>query len=209
MDKNTPNNMSGEVETAFIPTSRFDRWTFEDDNIREWVESHCSGRVLNACAGKTELQHSNEVVTNDLDSDIETDVSVDVAALAGEFPSQSFETIVFDPPWSLYQSNLRYDGRHVQKSQADMHTDIDLEKLPVQIEGGLQKEQLGHARLAKEGFDYLLQPGGHVIEITHHGTCMPNRLGYQRCERVIFDPIGEGKAVIGSVDKKPDTPEWW
>jgi len=188
--------------TKFIPTSRFSRWTFQDENIREWVESHLSGHVLNACAGKTRLNHSGKVVTNDLDGGIETNHSVDAAELSAEYPAESFDTIVFDPPWSLYQSNLRYDGRHVKKNTDEGELRIDLDRLPVEIRGSRDKEQLGHARLVKEGFNYLLKPGGKVIELTFHGTCMPSRLGYNRLERVIFDPVGEGKAVIGSIDRK-------
>jgi len=192
------------VKTAFIPTSRFSRWTFSDENIRTWVEEHLQGRVLNACAGKTRLNHGGgEIVTNDLDPEIGTDLSVDAAELSAEFEPESFDTIVFDPPWSLYQSNLRYEGRHVHKDGGDVSIDID--RLPVNVRGGREKEQLGHARLAKEGFNYLLKPGGKVVEITFHGTCMPSRLGYSRVERVIFDPVGEGKAVIGSVDRKEQT----
>jgi hypothetical protein len=56
--------------------------------------------------------------------------------------------------------------------------------------------------LAKEAFDYLLKPSGTYIELTFHGTAMSSRLGYQRSERAVFDPIGEAKAVIGSVDFK-------
>jgi len=192
--------MSDAGPTAkFVPTSRFSRWTFTDVNIREWVESHMRGRTLNSCAGKTRLDHDSEVVTNDLDDDIQTDYSVDVAELSGKLSANSFETIIFDPPWSVYQSNLRYDGRNVTKG-GEIKANMD--ELPVTIDDGGEKQQLGHARLAKEGFDYLLQPGGQVIEITFHGTCMPARMGYERIERVIFDPVGEGKAVIGSVDRK-------
>jgi hypothetical protein len=194
--------MTVEPKTKFVPTSRFKRWTFQDDNIRSWAEEHLQGRVLNACAGKTRLNHDSEILTNDLDADIETDTSVDVAELSGVYEAESFDTILFDPPWSLYQSNLRYDGRTVSNSES---SEIDLDELPITIRGGREKQQLGHARLAKEGFNHLLKPGGKVLELTFHGTCMPRRLGYERVERVIFDPYGEGKAVIGSVDKKVQT----
>jgi hypothetical protein len=197
-----PHARKTNVSTAFVPTSRFDRWTFEDANIRRWVEGWLSGRVLNACAGKTWLNHDDEVVTNDLDAGIDTDLSVDVAELSKHFEAESFDTIVYDPPWSNYQSNLRYEGRRVHKEVSGRKIEIDLDELPIDIPNGREKEQLGHARLAKEGFDYLLAPGGRVVEITFHGTCMPRRMGYRRLERVIFDPVGEGKAVIGSVDRK-------
>jgi hypothetical protein len=159
------------------------------------------GRVLNACAGKTELPHDDEVIRNDKDESISADLHVDAAELSAHYPANHFNTIIFDPPWSVYQSNLRYEGRHVGREGVD----IDLSELPVKIRGGRDKEQLGHARLAKEGFDYLLKPDGKVLELTFHGTCMPRRLGYERVERVIFDPVGEGKSVIGSVDQKQQT----
>lgn len=194
---------SGErgVTTRFIPTRRFGRWTFQDPNIREWVEHHCEGRVLNACCGETTLNHSGQVVRNDVDESHSADAHVDVAALSAEYDESSFDTIVFDPPWSAYQSNLRYDGHHVQKGNTEFETDIDLRELPIDTPSPESKQQLGHARLAKDGFDYLCAPDGKVIELTFHGTCMPSRLNFERVERVIFDPIGEGKAVIGSVDE--------
>jgi len=33
------------------------RWTFEAPKISDWVESRLTGRVLNMCAGPTELDH--------------------------------------------------------------------------------------------------------------------------------------------------------
>jgi hypothetical protein len=199
------NSEKENITTRFVPTSRFSRWTFQDKNIKKWVESHLQGRVLNVCAGKTELKHNENIVRNDIDPEIKTDSSVDVAALPMEYEQNSFDTILYDPPWSVYQSNLRYDGRNVHKENDGWETNIDMDKHPAEIEGGKEKSQLGHSRLAKEGFDYLLKDGGIVVEITFHGTCMPSRMGFDREERVIFDPVGEGKAVIGSVDRKAQT----
>lgn len=188
------------VDTDYIVTNVLTKWTFESKPIREWVEQRLDGTVLNACAGKTRLQHTGRVYTNDLSNDIETDTSVDVAKLSLEYDEDTFDTIVFDPPWTLYQSNLRYDGRHVHSTGDNFPAEICLDELPIQDPGN--ETQVGHARLAKDGFDYLLKPGGHVIQLTYHGACMPQRLNYDKVERVIFDPIGENKAVIGSVDVK-------
>lgn len=184
---------------AYIPVNVLTKWTFESSPIRKWVEGHLTGRVLNACSGKTHLNHDGEVLRNDTNSEREAHTHTDVATLAAEYEPESFDCIVFDPPWTLYQSNLRYDGHHVHKDGVD----IDLSRLPLTAPEG--KEQLGHARLAKDGFNYLLKPGGVVIQITYHGTCMPARLHYEQLERVIFDPIGENKAVIGSADRKSNS----
>jgi hypothetical protein len=191
-----------DVTARFVPVQPFSRWTFDCGPIREWVEHHLDGRVLNACAGENELTHDQEVMRNDAHPKRLADFHVDVAELAALFPRGSFDTIVYDPPWSIYQSNLRYDGHHVQKTDTDIETRIDIEELPMNLPGSDEKSQIGHSRLAKDGFDYLLGDSGRVIELTFHGSCMPARLGYKRQERVLFDPYGEAKAVIGSVDQK-------
>lgn len=159
--------------TRFVPTRPVGKWTFQNDTIRNWVEGHCEGRVLNACAGESRLDHDGEIVRNDSDPSIDADLHVDVAELRYYLDHDSFNTVVFDPPYSLYQSNLRYDGRNV-----------------------------GHARAAKESLDKLLKPGGCVIELGYSGSSMPARLGYQRVQRVWFNLTGRNRDVMGSVDQK-------
>jgi hypothetical protein len=197
-----------DVETQFIPVSPFSKWTFEDDTIRGWVEdSFQHGEtVLNACAGETKLTPppGGEILRNDINTDREADFHVDVVELASldALGQNSVDRVVFDPPWSVYQSNLRYQSEHVHQVSKEGVHDIDLSALPFETPGPGEKTQVGHAALAKRGFDYLLKPGGEVLELTFHGTSMPSSLGYQRQERVIFDPVGEARAVIGSVDRK-------
>lgn len=190
-------SVTADYQTVNVLT----KWTFKSTQIREWVEEKLEGRVLNATAGMTHLKH-DDVVRNDIDTDIDADLHVDVAELSAHLDKNSFDTIVFDPPWTLYQANLRYDGNHVYATGDNVESRFDLDKLPIETPSSDEKSQLGHARLAKDGFDYLLREGGKVVQLTYHGTCMPSRLGYERDERVVFDPIGENKAVIGSVDIK-------
>lgn len=188
------------VRTRFIPVPQPGKWTFETDAIREWVEHHMEGEVLNACAGESRLtgyktEGVHRVISNDIDPDRGTHINVDVAELSAHFDREEFDAVVFDPPWTLYQANLRYDGHHISKDG----TEIDPDDLPIEVP---EQEQIGHARLAKEGFDWLLKPGGAVIELSYSGSCMPRRLQYVREERVVFDPPGELRSVIGSVDRK-------
>lgn len=160
-------------QLEFIETSQVPKWTFQNPDIREWVESHLTGRVLNACAGKSTLNHDSEIVRNDLDETRDVDISVDVAELQYHLDHDSYDTIVFDPPYTIYQSNLRYKGR-----------------------------QVGHARRAKESFEKLLRPGGIVIELGYHGTCMPARLGFTRVNRTWFNTTGRFRDTLGAVDQK-------
>lgn len=196
-----------DVQTHFVPVSPFSKWTFEDDTIRSWVESKFEPgeTILNACCGKTKLTPppNGEILRNDINPERDADFHVDVAELAGLdcLEAESIDRIIFDPPWSVYQANLRYEENHVHVSKEGTH-EIDLNALPFETPGPNEKTQIGHAKIAKEGFDWLLKPGGEIIELTFHGTSMPQRLEYDRKERVVFDPVGEARAVIGSVDQK-------
>lgn len=196
------------VQTRFINCPRPGKWTFETTVIRDWVEAHLQEhpRVLNATAGQTHLRHpdpTGEILRNDSHPDRDADTHVDVAELACHYPKNAFDAIVFDPPWSLYQANLRYDSHHVTKSSEDWDTRIDLEALPFELglENEAERTQLGHARLAKENFEYLLKPGGIIIELSYQASCMPARMGFEQIERTIFNPVGQYKPVIGSIDQ--------
>lgn len=48
--------------TLSYDTVQPNKWTFQSDKIRRWVEERLRGRVLNACAGKTKLVHDGEAV---------------------------------------------------------------------------------------------------------------------------------------------------
>lgn len=88
------------------------RWTFEYQPAQEIVREEMHGRVLNACAGKTKLEHDGEIVRNDLNPDRDADLHVDVAEIADHFESQSFDTVIFDPPFDEKQADTKYDGMH-------------------------------------------------------------------------------------------------
>lgn len=245
-----------EMVTRFVPTSRHLAETFQEPNLRRYALAYMDGRVLNACAGPTDLSEwytDGEIVRNDLHPDVPSDLSVDIAELACHFPANSFDTIVFDPPWTAYQSRMRYDGYVVHKAADDdlpvSQINIDMRDLPFKVpgedaiataDGGAQltlgddyedtstitdsastaageamseqydeyiqadeqKEQIGHARLAKLGFDYLLKPEGRIIQYAYTGSVMPAALDYKRLDRTAFDPTGTYRTLIGGVDEK-------
>jgi hypothetical protein len=90
------------------------RWTFQYSPARSFVEKRLEGRVLNACAGQTILNHDGEIVRNDLNPDREADTQHDVAEIADHFPGESFDTVVFDPPFDEKQAQTKYDGLHAK-----------------------------------------------------------------------------------------------
>jgi len=148
------------------------RWTFESSDIRSWVERWLRGRVLNACAGKTKLTHDDEIVRNDINPERDADIHVDVCEIADHFEAASFDTVVYDPPFSQYQSTRSYDGRNV-----------------------------GDDGVAKQQFDVLLRPGGRVIQMGYSTTCMPMNLGYPRRAVAVFNTLGRMNDYLGTVDE--------
>jgi len=160
------------------------RWTFQSDKMRHWVEKRLQGRVLNACAGKTTLVHDHEIIRNDIDEDREADLHADVCTIADELEAESFDTIVYDPPFSQNQANRSYDGK-----------------------------QVGDDALAKRQFDELLRPGGRVIQFGFSTTCMPMSMGYERREVAVFNTLGRMNDYLAVVDEKPGEspaePRWF
>ena len=81
------------------------RWTFEQPKLKEWVESHCHGKVLNLFAGKTRL------AVDEYRVDVSNENNPDCVADAFEFvttTSMKFDTVVLDPPYNLRKSREKY-----------------------------------------------------------------------------------------------------
>jgi hypothetical protein len=162
-----------DIELSYY-TIQPNRWTFQSDKVRQWVEARLSGRVLNACAGKTKLTHDHQIIRNDIDESREADVHADVCEIADHFKPESFETIVYDPPFSQNQANRSYDGK-----------------------------QVGDDALAKRQFDELLAPGGRVIQFGFTTTCMPMAMDYERREAAIWNTLGRMNDYLSVIDEKP------
>jgi len=160
------------------------KWTFQSTKIREWVEQRLQGRVLNACAGKTKLAHDQEIVRNDIDEDRDAELHVDVCEIAEHLEPESFDTIVYDPPFSQYQASRSYEGKTV-----------------------------GDSALAKRQFDALLAPGGKVIQFGFTTTCMPMSMGYERDEVAVWNTLGQMNDYLSVIDIKPGQssaePRWF
>ncbi len=86
-------------------------WTFETKMVRDVVEDAIEGRTLNACAGKTKLEHDGEIVRNDVNPEMDADHHYDVMEINEHFEPGSFDSVVFDPPFDQSQSEEHY-GMH-------------------------------------------------------------------------------------------------
>lgn len=170
---------SDELDVSFRDV-RGSRWTFEDEPVRKWTLQFCQGRILNACAGQTSLGYSGEVVRNDLDEDVPAETHLDVHELPDVFGPDAFDTIIFDPPWSGFQADDKYQGGDVNWT-----------------------------RELKEGFDTLLRPRGRIIQLGYSASVMPRDLGYRRESVAVFAPYGRRKAFLGVVcQQRPQLSEF-
>lgn len=151
----------------------FGRWTFEYRPARTFVEKRLRGRVLNACAGKSVLDHDGDVHRNDLNPDIDADTHHDVAELADHLDPQSFDTVVFDPPFDDLQAADKYDSLRADNVLA-----------------------------AFRQFSQLLRPGGLVITFGWNSWGMRSHAGFDREETVLFQRGPVKRDVIATVDRR-------
>lgn len=102
-----------------LNTVRTSAMTFSSEKIFEWVISQIpsGARVLNACAGETKLEEAGDnisVVRNDINTDRDADLHVDVANIADHLPANSFDYIIHDPPFSASESDGTYEGEQTR-----------------------------------------------------------------------------------------------
>jgi len=86
------------------------KYTFEQPQLKMWVEKWCKGEVLNLFAGKTLLN------VDEFRVDINTDMIADYYGDALEFLEQTdikFDTVVLDPPYNLRKSREKYYGKYI------------------------------------------------------------------------------------------------
>ena len=88
------------------------RYTFEQPELKKWVEKWCKGKVLNLFAGTTKLN------VDEFRVDIDGEVKPDYCGDAYEFiktTNLKFDTIVLDPPYNIRKAREKYEGRFIGK----------------------------------------------------------------------------------------------
>jgi len=86
------------------------RYTFEQKELKKWVEKWCRGKTLNLFAGKTKLD------VNEVRVDMDPEMPADFNMTADEFLDMNtdvFDTVILDPPYSLRKAHEKYQGRYM------------------------------------------------------------------------------------------------
>ena len=80
------------------------RYTLSVRAVRQWVEDHCEGSVLNLFAGITRL--NVEEIRNDLDEKADADVHMDPLIFLQSWDGRPFDTILLAPSQEQYPAML-------------------------------------------------------------------------------------------------------
>ena len=147
------------------------RWTFDYAAARDIVREEMQGRVLNACAGKTQLDHDAEIVRNDLNPERDADMHVDVCEIGEHVEPQSFDTVLFDPPFDEKQAETKYDGMHAMDVYA-----------------------------ALEQFNEIVRPGGKVVCFGWNSWGMRSFPAFERSRTTLLQRGPIHRDVIVTVD---------
>ncbi|MCG1004665.1 MULTISPECIES: class I SAM-dependent methyltransferase [Halobacterium] len=158
--------------------------TFQSDKLRHWTESHLEGaeQVLNPCAGVAALDVDAEVLRVDVDEDANADLHIDFRELPGYVEDESFDAIVYDPPYTPHQARSKYG--------------LDIS----------DEEFFFYGRAVKELFDQLLAPGGVFVQFGYSTAAMPREFGYETVSVGLFNKLGSQNDYLGVAARKPTSP---
>jgi len=91
------------------------KWTFEQPKLKKWVEGWCVCRgeiiVLNLFAGKTRLEVDEFRV--DISDEYKPDAIEDCRDFVARASSQSFATVILDPPYTWRKAKEKYGGKMI------------------------------------------------------------------------------------------------
>ena len=82
--------------------------TFSIKPIKLLIERYLNGKWIDPFANDSIFK--NKLITNDINSEYNTDYNLDALEFLKKFDDNSIDGILFDPPYSIHQINEVYDG---------------------------------------------------------------------------------------------------
>jgi hypothetical protein len=151
------------------------RYTFESPKIKEWVEEHAQGSVLNLFAGKTLLNNVLMEIRVDSNTDMPADFHVDALDFIRKC-LRMFDTIILDPPYSYRKSMEMYNGNLNSRF-----------------------------KLIADNIPRILNENGRVISFGYHSTFMGKKRGFTLERLCIFAHGGAQHCTIGIIEVNNDS----
>lgn len=90
------------------------KYTFEQSDLKLWVERWCKGTTLNLFAGKVKL--NVDEVRIDIDGNMLADYHMDALKFIAK-THRKFDTVLLDPPYNLRKAREKYGGRFIGSFQ--------------------------------------------------------------------------------------------
>lgn len=179
----SPDTSPGHTQTPALRyvTDTTEGSTFESPKLRQWIEFHLDGAtaILNPCAGTTRLETDGDVFRVDVSEAADADLTADFRTLLDYVEPESFDAIVYDPPYTTNQAESKY---------------------------GLDLGDDGfyfYSRSVKDLFDTLLAPGGLFIQFGYSTSSMPAEYQYSTLDVALFNKLGSQNDYLGTVARKP------
>ena len=148
------------------------RYTFEQPELKRWVEKYCIGLVLNLFAGKTPLNVKE--IRNDINPGMPADYHMD----GYEFikyaikEEMKFDTVILDPPYNLRKAREKYNNS---------------------IMSPMKK--------IKDKLPNVISPGGRVISLGYDTVGMSHSRGFEKLALCVVCHSGDHNDTLVIVEK--------
>ncbi len=152
--------------------------TFSIKPIGEIIERHLTGFSIDPFANSNKLA----TVTNDLNTEFDTDYHLDALAFLQLFEPQSVDTVLFDPP---------YSPRQVSECYKSLNMAVNMQTTQASFWGDMKKDI---ARIVK--------PGGKVITCGWNSGGIGKGAGFSQLEILLVPHGGWHNDTIVTVEQK-------
>lgn len=134
--------------------------TFEMKPIKEFVENNIFGFSCDPFARNSKFAF----VTNDINDNFNTDFNLDALEFLRLFPDNHFDSLLFDPPYSLRQLKECYNG------------------LGISLTGHQSKKFYSDI---KDEISRVIKPGGNVLSFGWSSVGIGKKRGFEKTDLMI------------------------
>ena len=152
--------------------------TFQIQPINELIHKYAYGKIIDPFANSNKLA----TVTNDLDTQYDTDYHMDALEFLKMFEDESVDTILYDPP---------YSPRQVSECYKNLGQTVNMQTTQASY-WSKQKEQIGR----------IVKPNGIVITCSWNSGGIGKKYGFEIEEILLVPHGGWHNDTIVVVEKK-------
>lgn len=152
--------------------------TFSIKPIKEIVHKYINGKIIDPFANSNKIA----TVTNDLDTQYDTDFHLDASDFLKTFQDASIDTVLYDPP---------YSSRQVSESYKKLGMSVNMETT-----------QGSYWRKHKEEIQRIVRPCGIVISCGWNSGGMGIKYGFKIIEILMVAHGGAHNDTIVVVEKR-------